>query len=141
MGTPMEWLPPSTRDTVGLLKDAIISAIRLHVAAHGVKQYQDAVNVLAVLNGGKLRQDMLVLGGLRIASQIVMPLHFSDNRDQMNIILPAVLIKSDLSRLLDSFASMLLFFHFFSRHTFTSYKKFRLVFFSMFFICFFMREK
>ncbi len=40
-----------------------------------------------------------------------------------------------------SFASMLLFFHFFSRHTFTSYKKFRLVFFSMFFICFFMREK
>ncbi len=27
IGTPMEWLPPSTSDTVGLLKEAIISAM------------------------------------------------------------------------------------------------------------------
>jgi len=27
MGTPMEWLPPRTRDTVGLLNDASISAM------------------------------------------------------------------------------------------------------------------
>ena len=27
MGTPMEWPPPSTRDTVGTLKEAIISAM------------------------------------------------------------------------------------------------------------------
>ena len=27
MGTPIEWPPPSTRETVGLLKEAIISAM------------------------------------------------------------------------------------------------------------------
>ena len=60
----MEWLPPSTKDTVGLLKEAIISAMaRPASSPHCIDKYQQSVNLRTILYGCQLWQDMFVFCG------------------------------------------------------------------------------
>ena len=62
-GIPIECPPPSTSDTVGFFIPAISSAMAspcLNVAAHGVQQNEQPVDLLALLHGGQQRQHMLI---------------------------------------------------------------------------------
>ena len=60
---------------------------------------------------------MFIFGGFGIIAEIIMPLHFPDHGNQMNGLGFIVLVKCDLSGLLNFFASMLLFLDFFVCHT------------------------
>lgn len=87
----MEWLSPMTRETVGLLKDA--KHLRqgqsaAHVSAHSIVEHQDPIVVRIVLHLRKLRQDMLILGGLSAARQVFMAFDLPDNGQQMDPSLP-----------------------------------------------------
>ena len=52
---------------------------RLHVAAHGIQQEEDAVHLVALLQLGQQGQHMLVLGGLGTAGGGVVALDLADD--------------------------------------------------------------
>lgn len=52
----------------------------LHIAAHGVENNQQALYIVAFLNGHQLRDYMLVLGGLILTGQNIVALDLADHR-------------------------------------------------------------
>lgn len=87
MGTPMEWLPPSTRETVGLLKEASISAIASPASTSPPTVFKStstplisSLSSMAASCGSTCSYFVvLVVGGEAFVS-----LNLADDRDQMN---------------------------------------------------------
>ena len=52
---------------------------RLHVAAHGVQQHQQAVHLLRLLDGGQQRQDVFIFGGLCSGGGLPVALDLADD--------------------------------------------------------------
>ena len=52
----------------------------LHIAAHGVENNQQALYIVAFLNGHQLRDYVLVLGGLILTGQNIVALDLADHR-------------------------------------------------------------
>ncbi|CDB31257.1 unknown [Firmicutes bacterium CAG:137] len=57
----------------------------LNVAADGVQEEQEAVNLVALLNSRQKRQDMLIFGGFGGLWQGLMPLNLTNDREGVNV--------------------------------------------------------
>lgn len=78
----MEWLPPRTMDTVGLVipgNELRNGQARLHISAHGIEQKQHAVHLVTLFQFGQQRQYMLILGGLGAVGGSHMPFNLADD--------------------------------------------------------------
>ena len=86
-GTPMEWPPPSTSETVGLDMPAIRlgdGQPRLHIAPGGVEQHQQPVHLIALLHRGQLGIICSYFGGLGILRQDLVPLNLAGDGDAVD---------------------------------------------------------
>ena len=81
---------------------------RLDVAAHRVQKQQQTVHVVAFLDSGQQRQNMLIFGGLHRFRGDHVPFHLSDNGEGVDASLAGFRdVRAKLHDLLP-----LLFFHF-----------------------------
>ena len=62
----------------------------LHIAADGIQDDQQPPDALVLLDGDQLRDDMLVLGGLVLRGQDIVPLDLANNGQAMDL-MPAAL--------------------------------------------------
>ena len=64
-----------------------MATARLDVAAHGIEQDQKALDLVALLNGGKLGAYVFVFGGLIFRGQYVVPLNLARYSNAVDIAL------------------------------------------------------
>ena len=56
----------------------------LHIAAHGVEQDEQSLDLPILLNGDQRRENVFILGGLGVLRQDVVSLHLSDDGETVD---------------------------------------------------------